>query len=149
MIDLRAKPFYLDDEQAEWVQTTLGGMSQDDKIKQLFIDMAAPVPEEAVKGLVAQRKYGGLRYMNKDGAAISALLESYKAASEIPPIIAANTEAGGNGACSDGTEIGCETKIAATGNIEYAGALGEISARWAATRCLHRSSIFIKTGTIP
>ena len=70
MIDLRAKPFYLDDEQAEWVQTTLGGMSQDDKIKQLFIDMAAPVPAEAVKGLVAQRKYGGLRHMNKDGAAI-------------------------------------------------------------------------------
>ena len=54
MIDLRAKPFYLDDEQAEWVQTTLGGMSQDDKIKQLFIDMAAPVPAEAVKGLVAR-----------------------------------------------------------------------------------------------
>ncbi len=129
MIDLRAKPFYLNDEQAEWVQTTLSGMSQDDKIKQLFIDMAAPVPADAVKGLVRQRKYGGLRYMNKDGATISALLKSYKAASEIPLIVAANTEAGGNGACSDGTEIGCETKIAATGDIKYACALGEVSAK--------------------
>lgn len=129
MIDLRAKPFYLNDEQAEWVQTTLSGMSQDDKIKQLFIDMAAPVPADAVKGLVRQRKYGGLRYMNKDGATILALLKSYKAASEIPLIVAANTEAGGNGACSDGTEIGCETKIAATGDIKYACALGEVSAK--------------------
>ena len=67
MIDLKAKPFYLSDEQIEWVNTALNGMSQDDKIKQLFIDMAAPVPADAVKGLVQQRKYGGLRYMNKDG----------------------------------------------------------------------------------
>lgn len=128
-MDLKAKPFYLSDEQIEWVNSTLKSMSQDDKIKQLFIDMAAPVPDEAVRGLVAQRKYGGLRYMNKDGATISKLLASYKAASEIPLIIAANTEAGGNGACSDGTEIGCETKIAAADDIGYPAALGSVSAK--------------------
>ena len=34
--------------------------------------------------------------------------------SKIPLLIAANTEAGGNGACVDGTYIGNEVKIAST-----------------------------------
>ncbi len=128
-MDLREKPFYLDDDQIAWVNDTLARMSLDDKIKQLFIDMAAPVPEPAIRELVAERKFGGLRYMNKDGKTIAALLNSYRSASEIPPIIAANTEAGGNGACSDGTEVGCETKVAATNDVRYAAVMGEISAK--------------------
>ena len=67
-MDLKAKPFYLSDEQIEWVNSTLKSMSQDDKIKQLFIDMAAPVPDKDHRGLVAQRKDGGLRHINKGGA---------------------------------------------------------------------------------
>lgn len=129
MIDLSAKPFYLNDEQTAWVNETFSNMSVDDKIKQLFIDMAAPVPEQAIKAIVAERKLGGLRYMNKDSKSIAALLDAYKKASAIPPIIAANTEAGGNGACSDGTEVGCETKVAATDDIKFASAMGEISAK--------------------
>ncbi len=129
MIDLSAKPFYLGKEQEEWVRSTLARMSEDDKIKQLFIDMATPVPEPTIRELVAERKYGGLRYMNKDSKTLSALLNSYKSVSKIPLIIASNTEAGGNGACSDGTELGYETKIAATNDIKYASALGEVSAK--------------------
>ena len=128
-MDLKSKPFYLNKEETEWVQNTLFGMSLSDKIKQLFIDMAAPVSDEIIKKIVRERKIGGLRYMNKDGASISKLIASYQSASEIPLIVAANTEAGGNGACADGTEIGNETKIAATGDVRYAGALGEVSAK--------------------
>ena len=128
-MDLKSKPFYLNKEETEWVQSTLSGMSLSDKIKQLFIDMAAPVSDEIIKKIVRERKIGGLRYMNKDGASISKLIASYQSASEIPLIVAANTEAGGNGACADGTEIGNETKIAATGDVRYAGALGEVSAK--------------------
>ncbi len=129
MVDLSAKPFYLNDEQTAWVHDIFSRMSEDDKIKQLFIDMAAPLTAPEIKELVAERKFGGLRYMNKDGKTIAALLNCYRAASEIPPIIAANTEAGGNGACSDGTEVGCETKIAATDDVKYAAEMGKISAK--------------------
>jgi len=128
-MDLKSKPFYLDDEQIKWVNSTLSKMTTDDKIKQLFIDMAAPVPEEIIKKIMSERRFGGLRYMNKDGASISTLIASYQKASEIPLIVAANTEAGGNGACADGTEIGNETKISATDDVKYAAALGEVSAK--------------------
>ncbi|MCM1439860.1 MAG: beta-hexosaminidase [Roseburia sp.] len=128
-MNLQANPFYLNKDEIEWVENTLSKMSVDDKIKQLFIDMAAPVSEEIIKNIVAEHKSGGLRYMNKDGASVAKLIDSYQNASEIPLIVAANTEAGGNGACADGTEIGNETKIAATGDVKYAAALGEVSAK--------------------
>ena len=36
MIDLKAKPFYLDAQDIEWVNSTLNGMTQKEKIAQLF-----------------------------------------------------------------------------------------------------------------
>ena len=33
-IDLRAKPFFLNDQQIAWVNTTLDSMSEDDKLRQ-------------------------------------------------------------------------------------------------------------------
>jgi len=36
-MDLRAKPFYLNDSQIAWVEETLKNMSLDDKLGQLFI----------------------------------------------------------------------------------------------------------------
>lgn len=45
--------------------------------------------------------------------------------SKIPLFIACNTEAGGNGACSDGTFIGSGIKIGATQKEEYAFMLGK------------------------
>ncbi len=42
-------------------------------------------------------------------------------------MIAANTEAGGNGACTDGTEIGVEVKIGATKDPKYAYEMGRVS----------------------
>ena len=39
-------------------------------------------------------------------------------------LIAANTEAGGNGACTDGTEVGLEVKIGATNDAKYAYEMG-------------------------
>lgn len=47
--------------------------------------------------------------------------------SKIPLLIAANTEAGGNGACTDGTEVGYEVKIGATNNEKYAYEMGRVS----------------------
>ena len=35
-VDLRAKPFNLDDEDVRWVETTLASMSDEEKVGQLF-----------------------------------------------------------------------------------------------------------------
>ena len=37
MVDLRAKPFYLNDEQIRWVEETIAGMTLEEKIGQLFV----------------------------------------------------------------------------------------------------------------
>ena len=36
MVDLRAKPFFLNDEQVHWVEDTISSMTEDEKIN--FID---------------------------------------------------------------------------------------------------------------
>ena len=37
MIDLKAKPFYLNDEDIRWVQETKDSMSEEEKIGQLLV----------------------------------------------------------------------------------------------------------------
>lgn len=125
-MDLKSTPFYLGDDDIKWVEDTLSGMSTDDKIKQLFVDMAAPVSAETIGYIVKERKIGGIRYMNKPKEAVRENILAYQNASEIPLIVAANTDNGGNGAFIGGTEIGSPTKIAATNDERYAYELGKV-----------------------
>ena len=37
MVDLRKKPFYLSDEDIDWVEQTISEMSLEEKIGQLFV----------------------------------------------------------------------------------------------------------------
>lgn len=127
-MNLEEKPFYLNKEQIAYVDNTLAHMSLDDKIKQIFINMAAPVNEQMIKNIVQTKKFGGIRYMNQNSKKLKELIGNYQKYSDIKLIVAANTEAGGNGACSDGTYIGQEIKIAATNDKKYAYELGRISA---------------------
>lgn len=39
MVDLKKKPFCLNENELKWVENTLKGMTQEEKIKQIFIDM--------------------------------------------------------------------------------------------------------------
>ncbi len=39
MVDLRKKPFYLNEKQIKWVEDTLDSMTLDEKIGQLFINL--------------------------------------------------------------------------------------------------------------
>ena len=48
-LDLKAKPFYLTDEDIKWVEETLEGLTLDEKIGQIFVDMLWNNTEEEVK----------------------------------------------------------------------------------------------------
>ena len=39
MIDLKKKPFFLDEEACQWVKKTLEGMSDEEKVGQLFCEI--------------------------------------------------------------------------------------------------------------
>ena len=127
MVDLTAKPFHLDEEGVRWVRDTIAGMTDEEKIGQLFVNMGSSRDEAYLADMVNRYHIGAVRYQPGPAAEIreqNRVLQHY---SKIPMLIAANTESGGNGACTDGTYVGHEVKIAATGDPRYAYELGRIS----------------------
>ncbi len=70
---------------------------------------------------------GGCRYNGMPGKKVQEQNRMLQTYAKVPIFIACNTEAGGDGACSDGTPIGYGIKIAATGKEEYAFQLGKMA----------------------
>ena len=127
MVDLTTKPFYLDSQAIEWVERTIASMSMDEKIGQLFIDHSnGDCNEEFIRQRISKTKCGGLRYINLKPSDMRSHNLCYQKHSNLPLLIAANIEAGGNGACKGGTRVGEEIKVAATGDPRYAYKLGYI-----------------------
>lgn len=127
MVNLKVKPYCLDDEQIKWVNDTIASMTDEEKVGQLFFQLTAGIDEAYLKELMEKYHLGGCRYNNMPSQAVkmqNATLQKY---AKIPLLIACNTENGGNGACSDGTPIASCIKIGATRNNDYARALGKYS----------------------
>jgi len=127
MVDLKAQPFNLDDEGVAWVEQTIAAMSDEEKIGQLFVNMGAERTEEYLTGVLDTYHIGAVRYQPSKAEEVWEQNHILQTKSKIPMLIAANTEAGGNGACTDGTYVGWEAKVAATGDVRYAYELGRIS----------------------
>lgn len=126
-VNLREKPYYLDDEAIKWVEDTIAGMTKEEKIGQLFVNMGSERSEEYLKGVLENYKIGAVRYNPGTAKEVHEQNRILQENSKIPLLIAANTEAGGNGACTDGTEIGQEVKIGATNDPKYAYEMGRVS----------------------
>ena len=126
MVNLKDKPFYLNDEQIKWVEDTINSMSLDEKIGQLFINLGANREENYLKNVVAKYHIGGARYNPGLGKDILQQNKILQKNSKIPLLIACNTEGGGDGACADGTAIGMPVKIGATNDSKYAYELGKV-----------------------
>ena len=125
MVNLKAKPFNLSDEDIKWVNDTIAGMSAEEKVGQLFFQLTAGVDESYLKELMEKYHLGGCRYNNMPGFAVqnqNRILQKY---AKVPVFIACNTENGGKGACANGTYIGNGIKIGATRNPEHAYNLGK------------------------
>ncbi len=127
MVNLKANPYYLSDEDCKWVEDTIQGMSPEEKVGQLFFQLTQSHEEEHLKELMEKYHLGGCRYNPAPGAAILEQNRKLQKYAKVPVFIACNTEAGGDGACADGTYIGSGVKIGATEKEEYAHALGKYS----------------------
>lgn len=132
MVDIKAKPFYLTDEDCKWVEDTIAGMTVDEKIGQLFFNMGSSREEEYLKMTVRDYHIGGIRYNPATADEIYEQNRILQENSKIPLIIACNTESGGDGACVDGTPIGGQTKIGATRKADYAYQMGYMANKEAA-----------------
>ena len=61
-VDLRKKPYNLNDRQIEWVENTLNSMNLDEKLSQLFFALTASREENYLKETTKKCKFGGVRY---------------------------------------------------------------------------------------
>ena len=133
MVNLKAKPYYLSDEDIQWVSDTIASMTPEEKVGQLFFQLTAGMDEAYLRELMEKYHLGGIRYNNMPGQYVqmqNRILQKY---AKVPVIIACNTEFGGNGCCSDGTYIAPGIKIGATGNVQYAHDLGRMANEEAAS----------------
>ena len=127
MVDLRAKPYYLNDEDIAWVENTIASMTDEEKVGQLFWQLTAGNSEEYLKELMEKYHLGGCRYNGMPGQMVLNQNRTFQKYAKIPVFIACNPEQGGSGVCNDGTFVAGQAKIGATNKPEYAKAMGHIS----------------------
>ena len=133
MVDLKAKPYCLSDEDIAWVNETIDNMSDEEKVGQLFFENRGTATEEALIELVTKYHIGGYRYNGIKSDRVQSQVRLLQTNAKIPLLVACNTESGGNGSGTDGTYIGSGIKIGATGNVQYAYDLGRMANEEAAS----------------
>ena len=127
MVNLKAKPFNLDDEAVAWVENTLASMTLEEKIGQLFVPIGYSGDPDYLQHVMLDHHIGGIMYRCGEGREMQACHRWLQEHSKIPLLIAANLEAGGDGIATDGTAFGKQMQIAATGDPEQAYRLGKVS----------------------
>ncbi len=132
MVNLKAKPFELDDAQIQWVEDSIAGMTLDEKIGQLFILLQAQpgFGEGQIQSMLAQSHMGGLRWQNGGGKAdIYKQLATFQKHSKLPLLIAANCDDGGNSAAPEGTFVATAVECGAGQGTDNAYHLGLVAGR--------------------
>jgi beta-N-acetylhexosaminidase len=129
LINLKANPFFLDDDAISWVEETLGKMSEDEKIGQLFCLQGLSDDLEELKKIMVEKRPGGMMYRPSAGEKIYNTHKFLQENSSIPLLLAANLESGGDGIGNEGTFFGRQIQVAASDNVEQAYRLGLISGR--------------------
>lgn len=131
-VDLRAKPFYLDDEQIAWVEKTIEGMSLNDKIGQLFL-FNSPANETAEATIERLEKINlkpcGFLLRGAVSKDIREKIKGFQDYYEIPMFIAGDLDRGASNMIMDGTACGHQMEIGATGDPELAYKTGLICAK--------------------
>lgn len=132
MINLKAKPFNLSDEDVKWVEETLKGLTLDEKIGQIFVDMIWNNTDEEIKDTIKKYGMGGFRYNNMSPDDLYHQNSIIQNTSKIPALIAANIEAGGNGGIKGGTHVGDPVAIGATQDPKNAYLMANVGCKEAA-----------------
>ncbi|MCE3199748.1 glycoside hydrolase family 3 protein [Paenibacillus sonchi] len=103
-------------------------MTVQEKIGQLFFMVGYKQDEPFLKHIAQEIGIGGLMCRSMAKEEVVATVATLQRSARIPLLIAANLEAGGQGITRDGTKIGSNMAIAATGSSDLAYQLGKICA---------------------
>ncbi|MDE5818889.1 MAG: glycoside hydrolase family 3 protein [Lachnospiraceae bacterium] len=130
-MDLKKKPFCLNDADIKWVETTLENMTTEEKIGALFCPIGYSTDPEYLDMMLGFH-IGGLFFRDGVGQEMRKTFAYAQSHSRIPLLIPSNLEAGGDGAATDGTPYGKQMACAAAGDKKYAYRLGKVSCTEAA-----------------
>lgn len=123
-INMKETPFFLDEEAQEWVLDTWKKMSLEQKCGQVFCPMGLGNDPELLKHLTQDIGVGGLMYRADTTKNIQQTHRMLQEFSDIPLLLAANTEAGGDSLALEGTSFGKPMAVAATNNPENGYRMG-------------------------
>lgn len=127
MIDLKANPFFLTDDQIAWVHHTLAAMTLEEKAGQVFCPMGFTDDPGALRHMICDIGVGAMMYRTGPAAYIQNTHRRIQSFAKIPLLLAANTEAGGSGIAAEGTSFGCPMAVAATNDPENGYRMGYVS----------------------
>ena len=132
MVDLRAKPFYLSEEELRWVEDTIASMTLEEKLSQLFV-LLKGVPgadENMIRELMESCRPGGMRWQGGDMKTVAKQNALFQKYSRIPVFIAANCDDGGVGVLpKEGTFIATAAEAGASEGTETAYRIGYTAGR--------------------
>jgi len=134
-VDLKAKPYNLSDEDIKWVKDTIAGMSDEEKIGQLFINLfffgGDQFSGNTLTNTEILNKYhiGGARYQGGTSEQVQDLINELQANTKVPLLVAANCDSGGNGAMNDGTYVAKAAMCEASGDEQVSYDAGYVSGR--------------------
>ena len=135
MVDLRAKPFYLNEEEISWVEDTLASMTLEEKLSQLFVLLKAVpgVEEDRIRNLMETARPGGMRWQGGDKESVWRQNRFFQQYSRIPVFIAGNCDDGGNGVLpGEGTFVATAAEAGASEGTETAYHMGYAAGKEAA-----------------
>lgn len=134
-VDLTALPYHLDPQQIAWVEDTIAAMTDEEKVGQLFVNLFF-FGEDKFSGntltnaeILARYHIGGARYQGGTAEQVQDLLNDLQTHTKVPLLVAANCDAGGNGACKDGTYVASGAQCEASGDTQVARDAGYVSGR--------------------
>jgi len=133
MVNLKEKPFYLSDEKIRWVEDTIASMTLEEKIGQLFINLTLNRSPEMIATLCEKYHIGGVRWQGGTLEQVYEQNKLFQEKSRIPVLIAANCEAGGNGAVGEGTMVATGAACGASRTLDTVRDMARIGGTEAAT----------------
>ncbi|MHC1782948.1 MAG: glycoside hydrolase family 3 protein [Anaerolineaceae bacterium] len=132
MINLKEKPFYLSNDDIDWVYSAINNMSEEEKIGQLFCLFGYSSDKKVLESIIERYKPGGIMCVPMKASEIIRTIKIVQEKSQIPLLISADLENGGSGIAIEGTNVAYPLQIAATNDEHYAFELGNICGKEAA-----------------
>lgn len=132
MVNLKAKPYYLNQEQIDYIHKTVKKMTVDEKVGQLFFMIGEDEESTDLKKFIKKYQPGGMMYRPDKAKKIKHEIARAQKASKFPMFFAANLESGGNGIVTEGTWFGTPLQMAATDDPHSAFELGNVAGSEAA-----------------